>query len=61
MLNGGMELDSPSGWNAWPEDLPILLYHGGDDKITDPKATISFGKNVKAKDKKVEIIEVSSN
>ncbi len=59
MLNGGMSLDTPACWNAWPEDLPLLLWHGGDDAICDPKATASFGEKVRARDKRVEIIEVS--
>lgn len=59
MLNGGITLDSPAGWDAWPEDLPLLVYHGGEDAICDPKAAIRFGERVRAKDKKVEIIEVS--
>ncbi|WWD17260.1 hypothetical protein CI109_101698 [Kwoniella shandongensis] len=57
MLNGGASLDSPAGWEAWPEDLPLLLYHGGADNICDPNATVRFGEKVRAKDKKVEIIE----
>ncbi|KAK8864442.1 hypothetical protein IAR55_001691 [Kwoniella newhampshirensis] len=57
MLNGGASLDSPAGWDAWPEDLPLLLYHGGEDNICDLKATVRFGEKVKAKDKKVEIID----
>jgi acylglycerol lipase len=59
MLQGGMSLDSEAGWNAWPRNLPLFLYHGGDDKICDPEATKRFGENVQADDKKVEIIPVS--
>ena len=59
MMNGGALLDSPAGWDAWPEELPLLLYHGGADAICDPKATVRFAEKVRAKDKKVEIFEVS--
>lgn len=59
MLNGGISLDSPAGWNAWPVDLPLYIYHGGEDNICDPVAARRFGENARAKDKKVEILDVS--
>ncbi|WWD03019.1 hypothetical protein V865_001063 [Kwoniella europaea PYCC6329] len=57
MLNGGISLDAPTAWNSWPEDLPLLVYHGGEDNICDPGTAKRFGEKVRAKDKKVEIIE----
>ena len=59
MLNGGMSLDTPAGWSAWPEQLPLLVWHGGDDPICDPAAAKRFGENAAAKDKQVEIYPVS--
>ncbi|WRT66413.1 uncharacterized protein IL334_003369 [Kwoniella shivajii] len=56
MLNGGASLDSSAGWNSWPKELPLLLYHGGEDNICSPEAAKRFGENVQANDKKVEII-----
>ena len=58
MLNGGALLDTPAAWNAWPRNLPILLYHGDEDRVNDVKATVRFGDNVKAEDKRVELIKV---
>ncbi|WVF71485.1 hypothetical protein IAT40_006291 [Kwoniella sp. CBS 6097] len=57
MLNGGASLDSQSTWNAWPRDLPLLVYHGGEDNICDPATARRFGENAAADDKTVEIIE----
>jgi acylglycerol lipase len=59
MLNGGIALDSAAGWNAWPKDLPVLIYHGEDDPICDSAAAKRFGQNVVAEDKTVEIFPVS--
>ncbi|KAL1411512.1 hypothetical protein Q8F55_002473 [Vanrija albida] len=55
MLSGGVWLDSPAAWNGWQKHLPLLLYHGGDDPITDPKATVRFGEKVTANDKTTKI------
>ncbi|WVW83956.1 hypothetical protein I302_105979 [Kwoniella bestiolae CBS 10118] len=57
MLNGGISLDTPAAWNAWPESLPLLVYHGGEDSICDPTTAKRFGEKVRATDKRVEIIE----
>lgn len=58
LINGGGTLDSPAAWNAWPKDLPLLMYHGGDDPVCDPKVTERFYQNVKAEDKKFELLKV---
>ncbi|WVQ86065.1 hypothetical protein IAT38_008233 [Cryptococcus sp. DSM 104549] len=57
MLNGGITLDTPATWEAWPENLPLLVYIGGEDKLCDPKAAVRFGENAKAKEKKVKVFE----
>ena len=59
MINGGIALDSPAGWDAWPVDLPLLIYHGGKDDICAPGAAVRFGEKVKAKDKTTKIFDVS--
>lgn len=59
MLNFGIALDSSIAWNSWPENLPLLLYHGTEDQICDPKATQRFAENVKAKDVTLKLIDVS--
>jgi acylglycerol lipase len=58
LINGGGTLDSPAAWDAWPKDLPLLMYHGGDDPVTDPKVAERFYQNVKAEDKKFELLKV---
>lgn len=57
MINGGEFLDSRAAWDAWPVDLPLLLYHGAADSICDPKATVRFGDRVVAKDKTTRILD----
>ncbi|RSH87302.1 hypothetical protein EHS25_003211 [Saitozyma podzolica] len=57
LINGGGTLDSPAAWDAWPKDLPLLMYHGGDDPVTDPKVAERFYQNVKAEDKKFELLK----
>jgi hypothetical protein len=59
MLNGGISLDSQAAWDAWPETLPLLVWHGAADPICDPIAAKRFGENAAAKDKQVEMVEVS--
>jgi len=59
MLNGGISLDSQAAWDAWPEQLPLLVWHGAADPICDPIAAKRFGENAAAKDKQVEMFEVS--
>ncbi|ORY21097.1 Alpha/Beta hydrolase protein [Naematelia encephala] len=51
MLNGGASLDSQSAYNHFPSDLPLLVYHGGGDKICDPAAARRFAEGAAAKDK----------
>jgi acylglycerol lipase len=60
MLNGGMSLDTKTAWDAWPEHLPLLVYHGSKDPICDPAAAKRFGENAAAKDKQVEMFDVSA-
>jgi hypothetical protein len=59
MLNGGISLDSQAAWDAWPEQLPLLVWHGAADPICDPVAAKRFGENAAAKDKQVEMFDVS--
>lgn len=59
MINGGVSLDAPMVWNAWPEDLPLLIYHGEDDVICDPKTSERFVRNARAKDKQFKLFNVS--
>lgn len=59
MLNGGISLDSQTAWDAWPEQLPLLVWHGAEDPICDPASAKRFGENAAAKDKQVEMIQVS--
>jgi acylglycerol lipase len=61
MLNGGMALDTQAAWDAWPQDLPLLVWHGDADPICDPAAAKRFGENAAAKDKQVEMVPVSSS
>ncbi|WVR07084.1 hypothetical protein IAU60_004123 [Kwoniella sp. DSM 27419] len=56
MLQGGATLDTQEAWNAWPKDLPLLVYHGGEDAICDPQAAQRFGQNAAAADKTFESI-----
>jgi acylglycerol lipase len=58
MLNGGISLDTPAAWEAWPKDLPLLAYHGEEDPICDVKAVERFMEKVVAKDKTFELIKV---
>ena len=60
MLNGGNTLDSKTAWDAWPEQLPLLVWHGSEDPMCDPAAAKRFGENAAAKDKQVEMFEVST-
>ncbi|KAK4685534.1 acylglycerol lipase, partial [Tremellales sp. Uapishka_1] len=57
MINGGISLDSPSAYQAWPQDLPLLMYHGEEDPICSSAATKRFHEGVVAKDKSVRIFE----
>jgi acylglycerol lipase len=61
MLNGGMALDTQAAWDAWPQDLPLLVWHGDADPICDPAAAKRFGENAAAKDTQVEMVPVSSS
>ncbi|EIN06778.1 lysophospholipase [Punctularia strigosozonata HHB-11173 SS5] len=54
MLNHGEQLL----WNDykdWPKDLPVLLIHGTEDKVTSCKSTEEFFQNLPAQDKKLSL------
>ncbi|BEJ00374.1 hypothetical protein CcaverHIS631_0502310 [Cutaneotrichosporon cavernicola] len=51
MLSYGQSLDTHAAWDAFPKDLPLFIFHGGDDPIADPKSAVRFGDMVVAKDK----------
>lgn len=51
MLSYGAVLDSKKARDAWPKDLPLLLYHGEEDKICCPKASGQFIEGCAATDK----------
>jgi acylglycerol lipase len=57
MLSGAQFLDSRAAWDHWPADLPLLLYHGGEDAICCPKAAVRFGDRVVANDKTIKILD----
>ncbi|KAA1470435.1 lysophospholipase [Dentipellis sp. KUC8613] len=50
MLSKG-EMLVESGYNSWPVDLPILLFHGTADEVNLFDATKEFYEKVPAKDK----------
>lgn len=60
MLSYGNSLDAHAAWNSFPEDLPLLVYHGSEDPIADPKAAVRFGDMVVAKDKTTKVLQVGS-
>lgn len=59
MILGGTALNTPKTWDRWPKGLPLLVYHGQEDKVCDCKAAEKFVDNVRAEDKSIEIIPVS--
>ncbi|KAH7883270.1 Alpha/Beta hydrolase protein [Phlebopus sp. FC_14] len=50
MLDGG-EFLLRRDYSRWPEQLPILLVHGSEDKVTSFKATERFHELISAQDK----------
>lgn len=58
MLNGGKELDSAEVWARWVRDLPLLVYHGEEDRICDPQASRRFLEGVGAERKMYEEVRV---
>lgn len=51
MLSYGAVLDAKAARDAWPKDLPVLLYHGEQDKICCPKASARYIEGCAATDK----------
>jgi len=56
MLHGGVSL-AENDYRHWPETLPVLLVHGSSDQVTSPRASQLFYENIKASDKKIQIVE----
>ncbi|WVQ70684.1 hypothetical protein IAR50_000206 [Cryptococcus sp. DSM 104548] len=56
-IHGGEWLDSADAWDRWPAKLPLLLYHGGDDRICDVNASKRFVENVKAENKTIKVFD----
>lgn len=59
MILGGTGLNTEKTWERWPKGLPLLVYHGEDDKICDCRAAEKFVQHVRADDKSIEVIKVS--
>ncbi|GMK55933.1 hypothetical protein CspeluHIS016_0209890 [Cutaneotrichosporon spelunceum] len=57
MISYGASLDTHAAWDAFPEDLPLLIFHGGEDQIADPKSAVRFGDMVVAKDKTTKVLQ----
>ncbi|KLT40943.1 alpha/beta-hydrolase [Cutaneotrichosporon oleaginosum] len=57
MISYGASLDTHAAWDAFPQDLPLLIVHGGDDQVADPKAAVRFGDMVVAKDKTTKVLQ----
>ncbi|EIW68061.1 hypothetical protein TREMEDRAFT_16698, partial [Tremella mesenterica DSM 1558] len=57
MINGGALLDRSEAWEAWPKEMPLLVYHGGEDGICDVEAARRFERGVKAADKTLYVVE----
>ncbi|KAH9903032.1 lysophospholipase [Cubamyces lactineus] len=52
MVTQGEEL-LKSGWERWPQDLPMFILWGAADEINSPKDGIAFFEKVRAKDKEL--------
>jgi acylglycerol lipase len=50
MLNGGEQLLS-TNYKNWPKNLPLLICHGSEDKVTSHKASEEFIGKIDAQDK----------
>ncbi|KAF8648506.1 hypothetical protein AX16_006212 [Volvariella volvacea WC 439] len=57
MLSKGEEV--LQNYGKWPRELPLLIVHGGDDKVTSQPASQEFFDHVslEAKDKKYELVK----
>lgn len=58
MLNGGMELDRAETWARWKEEIALMVYHGEEDGICDPRASRRFLEGVRADRKHYELVKV---
>ncbi|KAG8819865.1 hypothetical protein FRC18_011907, partial [Serendipita sp. 400] len=56
MLQGGIDL-AERHYTHWPEGLPVVIFHGSEDKVTSCKASQKFCDDIKASDKSHHIIE----
>jgi len=56
MLDGGEHL-LRTDYTRWPTNLPVLLVHGSDDKVTSAKASELLHQQLPAKDKKISIFQ----
>ncbi|KAF8963601.1 Alpha/Beta hydrolase protein [Flammula alnicola] len=56
MLSNG-ELLLKDRANHWPNDLPVLLVHGTEDKVTSPKASQAFHDKISASKKKIVLFQ----
>ncbi|EPQ55214.1 lysophospholipase [Gloeophyllum trabeum ATCC 11539] len=54
MLEGGALLVTRD-YKNWPVNLPLLIFHGTADEVTDPKASQEFIERVPAKDKTINL------
>lgn len=59
MLTLGAQLVTADPLAKFPKDLPLIIYHGGDDKICSPIASKEFVDGCQAKDKTHHIFPVS--
>lgn len=60
MINLGGLLISSGPLEKFPQDMPLLVYHGEEDKICSPEAAKEFVDKCKAKDKTIHLFKVSS-
>jgi len=56
MLSGGEEIVT-TGYQYWSKNLPVLLVHGKEDKVSDPKSTEEFFGKLSASDKVLSLYE----
>ena len=58
MINMGEGLLAQSTYSNWPKDLPLLMYHAEQDKVTDPRASKEFYDKVDITDKHYQEFKV---
>jgi len=56
MLDGGDSILARD-YKNWPGDRPLIIFHGTEDEVTDPKASQEFFNRVSTKDKKIVLLE----